>query len=274
MEFLKNFIMGLVSGIAEFLPISSAAHRQITGVIFGTGASDPARNLFIHIAVLFAVYSATAKKRERLKNAARKQRRKKNGTNSDSLANAEYKLLRTATLPLLIIFFLLIYLLPIHDNLIITSLLLLVNGILIFLPDRMLQGNKNAKVITPFDAVFIGIAGALSAFPGFSRIGCVMAAAALRGADKKSSGNWALMLSIPALTAWILIDLISLFTWVGIPFWSNLIFYLIGGFSAYLGSRLGIYGLRKHIRINGCAGYAYYCWGASLLTLILFLTVV
>ena len=109
MAFLKNLIIGLVSGIAEFLPISSAAHRQITGVIFGTGASDPARNLFIHIAVLFAVYSATAKKRERLKNAARKQRRKKNGTNSDSLANAEYKLLRTATLPLLIIFFLLIY---------------------------------------------------------------------------------------------------------------------------------------------------------------------
>lgn len=274
MEFLKNFILGLISGFTEFLPISSSAHQQIFATIFGVDISDPVRDLFIHIAVFLAVYVGTAQMRDRLNRANRKHSKRNPAMRSQGIAIMEKKLIHIATLSFLVLFFVLFYLIPIRQNLLIVSFTLLINGILIYLPERMLQGNKNAKVTSTFDAVFIGIAGALSAYPGFSRIGCMITASALRGAEKKSSANWALLLSLPALIALICVDVISLFSGAVVSFWSNLLFYLIAGVAAYFGSLLGIYILRRYIRQRGCTGYAYYCWGTALFSLILFLTVI
>ena len=266
MKFLESIIYGFVSGFAEFLPISSSAHQMMIGTLFGSGSTDPVRNLFVHIAVLFALYLGTAKARDRIDKA-------RQARNRGTKAAAEYRFLRSVTIPYLIVFFLLRYLLPSDTSLILVSLCLLLNGIVIFLPERMLQGNKNAKVMTKLDGAFIGAAGAFSALPGFSRVGIMHSVASMRGAERKSSVNWSLLLCIPALYAWIVLDLLALFSGTGVPFWSNLLYYLISGLFAFLGTRAGVYFLRRHIRVNGCTGYAFYCWGAALYLLILFLTI-
>jgi len=181
--------------------------------------------------------------------------------------------LRNIALTFVIFFFLLRYITSMKSNLLLTSLFLLINGILIFLPDRMLQGNKNAMVMSKFDGVFIGVIGGFSVFPGFSRIGGIISASVLRGVERKSAVNWALILSIPALLCWLLIDILSIFSGIVAPFWRNILFYIISAFSAFLGAHLGIYILQRHVRKTGCSGYAYYCWGAALFALILFLTI-
>jgi len=269
MKFLESIIYGFISGFSEFLPISSSAHQRLIGSVLGSDSADPVRNLFVHIAVLLALWLGTEKARNRIRAAQRNQSRRRK--EAGSKAAAEYRLLRAATIPFLIAFFLLRYILPSNVSLLLISLFLLLNGIVIFLPDRMLQGNKNAKVMTKFDGALIGISGALCALPGFSRVGVMYSVAAMRGAERKASVNWALLLSIPALVGWVILDFLALLSGSGVPFWSNLLYYFISALFAFLGTRASIYVLRRHIRSVGCSGYAFYCWGAALFSLILFL---
>lgn len=273
MRFLESLIIGLVSGLTEFLPISSEAHRQILCTVFGSNYADPVRDLFIHIAVFFAVYTATAKKRERLEQAHKNQQKRRRLNGSSGLAAAERQLLHMATIPFLIVFITLYFIWPFEGTLLQTSLCLIINGIIIFMPERMLQGNKNAKVISTFEVILIGSVAGLSVIAGFSRVGCMISIAAFCGADRKSSAGWALLLSVSAQLSLLFTDVLNIFAINTQPFWSNLLFYLINAVFSFIGAQGGMYILRKHISKNGCSAYAYYCWGAALLALILFLTI-
>ena len=273
MKFLESLILGLVYGFSEFLPISSTAQLQIIGTIFGNDRVDPVRNLFIHIAVFIAVYTATAKKRMRLDQAHRKYSAKRRNSNSFGTSVAEYNLLRVITISFVVTFLLLYFIWPLSGNLLQVSLCLLINGVIIYFPDRTMQGNKNAKVMSTVEAILVGCVAGLSALSGFSRVGLVLSLAAFCGAERKNSSNWALLLSVCASAVLVLTDIFEIFAGNGEPFWSNLFFNLISAVFAFVGSLAGIYILRKHISKNGGTSYAYYCWGAALLALILFLTV-
>lgn len=272
MKFLENLIYGFIAGLTEILPISSTAHQRLLDSIFGANLVTPAGNLFIHISVLIAVYIETARIRDQISKARQNTARRKSNSRNSSRSLAEYRFISNMTVPFLILFFLLCYIIPNLVSLLFISVVLVLNGLILFFPERMLQGNKNAKVSTKIDALSIGAISALSALPGFSRIGGTLFAATFRGADRKSAVNWALMLSVPALWAGILLDFLAIFSGTGMFLWSNFFYYILSGLTAFLGTRAGVYFLRKHIRKNGTTGYAYYCWGAALFALILFLT--
>ena len=60
MDFLSIIILGIVQGIAEFLPISSSAHLIIFRDIFGIGASMPKEmalsfDIALHFGTLLAI---------------------------------------------------------------------------------------------------------------------------------------------------------------------------------------------------------------------------
>ena len=57
MNWLQSLIYGLVSGITEFLPISSSAHQIILQKMFGQSGADPLQNLLVHLALLFALFT-------------------------------------------------------------------------------------------------------------------------------------------------------------------------------------------------------------------------
>ena len=273
MKVIENLIYGFISGLAEFLPISSVAHQKLLNAVFGSETVNPVRNLFVHVAIFAALYFATVQMRGKLDRAKQQLSRRRTTKKTATSAVMEYLFLRRASIPFLVVFFLLCYIVPASFNLFFIALFLLINGVVIYLPERMLRGNKNAKVMSKFESILIGFSGGLSAIPGLSRVGLTMSVSAMCGADQRSSANWALLLSLPAVFARILVDLLAVFATTGIPFWSNLLYYLLSAIFAFLGTRAGIYILRRHIRNNGCTGYAFYCWGAALFALILFLTV-
>ena len=273
MNFLKSIIFGFLSGVAQFLPISSAAHQQLIASVLDIDFTDPIRKLFIHVSILIALFIETAQIRAHLSKAQNASKRNRTRNSGLTKTEADHQFLRNMKLPFLIVFFFISYILPKGINLLLVSVFLLINGILLFLPERMLQGNKNAKVMTKLDGVMIGAIGGLSAFPGLSCIGSLLFAASFRGADRKSAVNWALILSITALYAWIFRDILELFSGISFSFWSNFFWNITSALCAFTGSRFSIYILKRHIRKIGCTSYAYYCWGAALFALMLFLTI-
>ncbi len=54
-EVLLSFLLGLIQGLTEFLPISSSAHLLFPTLLFGTGDLGLAFDIAVHAGTLLAV---------------------------------------------------------------------------------------------------------------------------------------------------------------------------------------------------------------------------
>ena len=273
MSWLESLIYGLFSGITEILPVSSAAHQQIMLHLFGIDGRDPVRDFIIHLGMLVAVTAACRSFMDIVKREMVSSSRRRHTDFPNSRASHDWQLIRSALLPMLIGMLLLRYILKLQDNLLLTALFLIVNGVILFLPGRMVQGNKTACSMSALDSLLIGCSGALSIFCGVSRVACTYGISVIRGAARKNALLWTLVLSIYALACLCLMDLITVFTVDGINFWVNFFNYILSGLASCAGSYIGIYLMRYLAGRPSGGGFAYYCWGASLFSFVLYLTV-
>lgn len=274
LNWLESIVYGFISGITEFLPISSKAHQMILLHLYGADSIDPVRDLFVHVALLLSLYTGL----KPILDNIRRENRQQNGRRIHTYASRnqyDTHLIKNAIFPMLIGMFLVSYIFKSGNSLLLTSAFFLVNGIVIFLPIRMMQGNKDARSMSLFDSVLLGISGALSAFPGISRIGCTTSVAVSRGASRQNALHWAFLLSIPAIVALCCFDFIEIITCAeNIPFGNSFLTYILSAIFAYAGGFLGI-GLMKFLTVRvGFSGFAYYSWGAGLFTFLLYLLVV
>ena len=129
-------------------------------------------------------------------------------------------------------------------------------------------------MLTPFDGVIFGLVSGFGILPGFSRMGAHMSVASLRGADRQHSLGMALILGIPALAAFCLLDLI----WLILSGFAGISILLVlkgilAAIAAYIGTWFGITFVRFLSVKNGYSVFAYYCWGAALFVFILYLMI-
>ena len=118
----------------------------------------------------------------------------------------------------------------------------------------------------------MGLGGALGAVPGFSQTGGVLTAAVARGADRTKALNWALLSAMGALVCLCVGDLYGAATQgVGTVSVTVLLGYLLSGGAAFLGAMAASRMLRFLAVKQGFTGFAYYSFGASIFTLILYL---
>ncbi len=275
MNWLQSILYGFVSGLSEFLPISSNAHQQILMHLFGIDVLDPVRDFVVHIALLLALVSACRTILEQVRRDYRIQQRAKGRSVRQSRIALDMKLVKAAAAPMLIGMVVLTYLTNRTSNLISISVFLLINGIILYIPDRMLQANKDVRAMSGLDSLLIGLSGAISAFCGISRTGAMMSTAVARGADRQNALNWVLLLCFPALILLSAVDLVGIFTvQTDIAFWASFLSYILSGFTAYVGGYLSVLML-KYFTINkGISGFCYYSWGAALFAFIIYLTAV
>ena len=147
----------------------------------------------------------------------------------------------------------------------------LMTGVLLFAADRMGHGNKSERGATLGDAVMVGLAQAVAVVPGLSRSGTTISAGLLRGFDRNFAVKFSFLLSIPAVIGANLVSLVKAFA-AGVE-WSMVPKYLVGVVVAFVSGYFAIYLLRMIVQRGKFGGFAYYCWGAGLVTLILSLTV-
>ena len=209
---LKNLLYGVVSGLAEFLPVSSRGHQSLLRNLLGITQRDPLLDLFVHISffltVLFScrhVLDAFRKDYQMLSRRGRVRR------SAASISRTyELRMLLTAAIPMLVM---LILLGNRNDP---TSLWLgvyfVINGIILFVPDYLLQSNKDAGKMVGLDGLLMGISYGLSIIPGISAIGAGLSVSIARGADKSHAYNWMLLLTLPAAIVLCFFDVIAIFT--------------------------------------------------------------
>jgi len=273
MSFWSAIFLGIVQGLAEFLPISSSGHLSVFQNFLGL-ANVEAENLFfdvlLHLGTLAAVFVAYWGEIKALvlefftMIGVRKLPR---GQKPDRLSRRMIFFIILGTLPLFVV-------LPIKDkveglygNTFFIGFAFLLTGTLLFLSDRMNRGHKDLRTATILDILIVGIGQAIAVVPGLSRSGTTISCGMTRGFDREFAVKFSFLLSIPAVLGANILSLIDAIQ-VGID-WSLMPMYLAGVVTAAVSGYLAIR-LLKFITQKGSFGaFCYYCWGAGLVTLIL-----
>ena len=273
MRLLDAILLGLVQGLAEFLPISSSGHLSVFQNFFGLSTSGT-DNLFfdvlLHLGTLSAVFVAywgeiKAMVLEFFSMVGLRKLPK--GQKPDRLRRRLIFFIILGTLPLFVV-------LPVKDlvdglysNTIFIGFAFLLTGTLLFVSDRMSRGNKDLKSATLADVLLVGCAQAVAVVPGLSRSGSTVAAGMARGFSREFAVKFSFLLSIPAVLGANLLSMVDAIQ-EGID-WSLMPAYLVGVITAAVSGYLAIR-LLKFITQRGSFGaFCYYCWGAGLVTLIL-----
>lgn len=272
MSIFNAIILGLIQGLAEFLPISSSGHLSIVQNLFSLTVADESHMFFdclLHLGTLVSIclvykqdlidmihdvitmFTATSD-RERVKGR---------------LGTRQALMLVISTLPLVLIvpFYDMIEELGSHTMYI--ALVLLLTGCMLYVSDQFVPGKKDGRKITILDALIIGLCQCVATLPGLSRSATTITAGLCCGLDREYAVKYSFLMSIPAVLGANLLSFIKLFRY-GI----NLEYvpaYLIGTAVAMVTGVLSI-GFLQLIAKKGAFGkFRYYCWGAGVITIIL-----
>ena len=193
-EILLSFILGLIQGLTEFLPISSSAHLLFPSLLFGADDLGLAFDIAVHAGTLFAVmYFFRADIFLMMKSLI-----SKNNTLNDSRKLAY--LLIIATIPIVIAGLLGLDFIESNRNSISSiAYMNLVFAGLLLLAYMVSSSSKSLVELTILGAIFIGVFQIFALFPGASRSGTAITAALLIGLNLKDSSRFAFLLAIPTI---------------------------------------------------------------------------
>ena len=272
MTILSSVILGLIQGIAEFLPISSSGHLAIAEQLLGMNGVSEIPEFFdvlLHLGTLAAVFVAYwAEIRDMILEFFAGVGDLIHGTTPTPVPPARRMILLivAGTLPLFAV-------LPIKDrieglgnNLYFVAGALIVTGFLLFVSDRVKKGRKTERSATLLDVLVVGVGQAIATCPGISRSGTTITTGCFMGFERSFAVRYSFLMSIPAVLGANILSLKDALE-AGIV-WGEVPAYLIGVLVAAVTGYACIR-LLKYIANKGRFGaFAYYCWIVGALTLI------
>ena len=271
---IQSILYGLVCGFAEFLPVSSQAHRNILNCLFGVDQEEPLMVMFLHIGALLALTISSMSLLQRLQREMEIKRlaRRRSRRQPDELALLDMSIVKTACTVLLIGFVFYFEAAALHGNLPMVAIFLVVNGLILHVPLYLPKGNKDGRTMSRLDAVLLGLGSALAMLPGVSRVGVSTSVGISRGATPQNAYKWALLISIPALVVHIVLDLVGVVSaGLGQLDFSFILQCIMCGCAAYIGAIGAISLMKMIVYRSGIENFSYYCWGAALFTFILYM---
>ena len=273
MSYLTAVLLGLVQGVAEFLPISSSGHLAIAEQLLNLqGASNVPKffDVLLHLGTLVAVFIAYWDDiRDMIVEffAGIGDLAHHSTPNPVPPARRLILLIIVGTLPLFVMVPFRHFFSSLGDNMYFIGGALIFTGILLFVSDRVHHGRKTEKTATMLDALLVGIGQAVALCPGISRSGMTITTGCFAGFERKFAVRFAFLLSIPAVIGANILSLKDAID-AGID-WASVPAYLVGVAVAAVSGYACIRLLRYIAEKGRFGAFAYYCWAVGALTLAL-----
>jgi undecaprenyl-diphosphatase len=183
--------LGLVQGIAEFLPISSSGHLMLLEHYLNIGDGGLLFNIILHIATLLAVCAVYHKKIWGL------MRR----------PFCKYNLMLVIATVITCAFVLIFKdIIDASFNVYFLPFAFIITAVVLLLP-AVIKPRANNKTI--LQSVVMGLAQGLAVVPGWSRSGFTITAGQLSGMDKSDSADFSFLMSVPIIIASLLYEVVS-----------------------------------------------------------------
>lgn len=276
MTWFHSTLYGFLAGIADILPVSAPAHTTLLKALMGEGSVPPAMQLLMDIGILVGLYYCCQTHIIRILRAVKLSRVPKRHRKRplDTRSLMELQMFKYMVIPVALALLFHSKVSGLTQNLLAMSALLLVNGILLYFPQFLPGGNKDARNMTPADSLLVGLGGAAGVLPGISSIGAAGSLAIARGADKRFALDMALLLAMAVSAVRIVLDFFSIFsTGLNLGGFMGFLNAISAGAAAFGGVFLGVRFMRKMMEGKGFAPFALYSWGAGLFAFILYITV-
>jgi undecaprenyl-diphosphatase len=211
-DYLLSFILGIIEGLTEFLPVSSTAHLRISEALLGVDLQDGYWKMFSIVIQLGAILCLPLYFRRRITEFLSTFPK---GVSGDRTAtNHPLTLTMLAFLCTAIPAFLLKKVIGKNlENLMLMAVALITGGIVMWIVDEI-WGKRNrsgdVESITFGQAIWIGCCQILSAvFPGTSRSMSTIVAGELAGMSRSTALEFSFLLSIPTMIAATCYDLLK-----------------------------------------------------------------
>ena len=211
------FILGIVEGLTEFLPVSSTGHLIVVGRLLGfDGPRAATFEVIIQFGAILAV--VVVERRVFIGLLAGGRRRGFSGLRGCTL-------LAITTVPMLILGALLHgWIKTMLFRPLPVALALLTGGIGILVVERFRTENRIDSIdgIGYREAVWIGLAQCLAMWPGMSRAAATILGGRLLGLERRTAAIYSFLAAVPVLTAATGYDLLRSFDqfqpgdWVGL----------------------------------------------------------
>ena len=270
MEFIDSFLLGLIQGLTEFLPISSSGHLVLGEAILG-GKIDKSITfeVVVHFGTLCSIliyyYKDIKDILGSLWGLVINPSEFTNKVSEDSNIKLSGFIL-LSMVPALIVGLTLketienIFLDPFP-----VSIMLLVTGVILFLTRFRDQFSNDLDTSSAFG---IGLAQAFAILPGISRSGSTISLGLYLGIKREKVANFSFLMVIPVIAGAMLLEMIDMIA-MGIPMasvWSLVIGFLTSFISGYFALKYLIIMLQS----KGIHPFAWYCWAVGLAGLIYF----
>lgn len=273
LHWIETILYGLISGIAQLLPISSTAHKAIMLKLFGCAQDVPLVRLFAHIGCLAALllylrgHLTVLSKQAALKRIPPRRRKRF----PDPRHISELALLKMAVVPVVIACLFYPVTIKWMGSLYLIAIFSVINGVVLLLPSRVASGNKDARGTSLLDRLLIGISAMLSVLPGVSLIGAITSVAVARGAEHEHAYRWGSLLLLPTMAAYTLWDAYFLLTAGAAITFLSFLAALLAGVAAFGGTWIAVAWLYARCQKSSIGGFGYYSMGAALFAFILYL---
>ena len=199
MTVFQAIVLGMLQGLAEFLPISSSAHLSLAPVLFGWEDPGLAFDVALHLGTLAAVLWYFRQQWVALIHAAVAIVRQR-AVRTDEERRAVFLVI--ATIPGAIAGLLLEDLAEtVFRAPVLTAIMLMVAGVILWAADRFAPHDRGLGSMTARDALLIGLAQVCALVPGVSRSGATMIAGRALRLDRPSAAVFSFLMSMPITAA-------------------------------------------------------------------------
>ena len=199
---LQFFLIGIIQGVTEFLPISSSGHLVLFAQLTNWEDQGLFTDIAVHFGTLFAVVIYLRKDIYYFL------------TNIFQIKlfvdQIIFKII-LATLPAIILgYFIYDYVSLYFRSIQLIALSSIVFAIILFFADRVKMESKSWNKITYLEALVVGLFQVLAFIPGASRAGVTITGARLLGYDRVNAARFSMILSIPIILASMTLSLINI----------------------------------------------------------------
>lgn len=265
MEYIQAFILGIVQGITEFLPISSTAHLLIVTKVFGwkeLGSKDFVDAIQFGSVVAIVLYFWPT-----LSNLF------KGGV--EALSNKdwqreEWKIIvgiAVGTMPALIIGF--IFKDAIPESALIIAIMSIIMSLLLGLAEKFGTRKRNFNSLEIQDGILVGLGQTLALIPGVSRSGSTLTTALFLGLERDTAAKFSFLLGFPTLSIATLYKSLKIFQ----DFQDNLLpgnilaLLIVGIVSTFIFSYISIAFLIRYLQTKNTLVFVWYrlAFGAAIL---------
>ena len=200
---LQYFLIGIIQGVTEFLPISSSGHLVLFAQLNNWEDQGLFTDIAVHFGTLFAVMIYLRKDIYYF------------FTNIFQFKILEDQIIFKiilATLPAIILgFFIYDYVSLYFRSIQLIAVSSIVFAIILFFADRVKMESKSWNKITYLESLIVGFFQVLAFVPGASRAGVTITGARLLGYDRLNAVRFSMILSIPIILASMTLSFINIF---------------------------------------------------------------